>query len=39
VVGVGGSLINQKNLAAGEFDTITENARRYREEVEKGRIG
>jgi 2-dehydro-3-deoxyphosphogluconate aldolase/(4S)-4-hydroxy-2-oxoglutarate aldolase len=39
VVGVGGSLINQKNLEAGEFDTITENARRYREEVEKGRIG
>lgn len=39
VVGVGGSLINQKNLAAGEFDAITENARRYREEVEKGRGG
>ncbi len=39
VVGVGGSLINQKNLAAGEFDSITENARRYREEVEKGRGG
>jgi len=39
VVGVGGSLINQKNLAAGEFDSITKNARRYREEVEKGRGG
>lgn len=37
VVGVGGSLINQKNLAAGQFEAITENARRYREEVEKGR--
>lgn len=39
VVGVGGSLINQKNLAAGDFEAITENARRYREEVEKGRSG
>jgi len=37
VVGVGGSLINQKNLAARQFEAITENARRYREEVEKGR--
>ena len=37
VVGVGGSLINQKLLDAGEFETITENARRYREEVQKGR--
>lgn len=36
-VGVGGSLINQKLLDDQEFDTITQNARRYREEVEKGR--
>lgn len=39
VVGVGSSLINQKLLEAQEFETITENARRYREEVEKGRSG
>ena len=39
VVGVGGSLINQKLLDAGEFETITENARRYCEEVQKGRNG
>jgi 2-dehydro-3-deoxyphosphogluconate aldolase/(4S)-4-hydroxy-2-oxoglutarate aldolase len=39
VVGVGGSLINQKLLDAKEFETITANARRYREEVEKGRSG
>lgn len=39
VVGVGGSLINQKLLEAQEFKTITENARRYCEEVEKGRSG
>ncbi len=39
VVGVGGSLINQKLLEAREFKTITENARRYCEEVEQGRSG
>lgn len=37
VVGVGGSLINQKLLDAGDFDEITERAVRFREEVEKGR--
>lgn len=39
VVGVGGSLINQKLLAAQEFDKITENARRFCEEVASGRSG
>lgn len=39
VVGVGGSLINQKLLDAKEFETITENARRYCEEIQKGRSG
>ena len=39
VVGVGGSLVNQKLLEAQEFDTIAENARRYCEEVERGRNG
>jgi len=39
VVGVGGSLVNQKLLAAQEFDQITENARRYCEEVARGRNG
>jgi 2-dehydro-3-deoxyphosphogluconate aldolase/(4S)-4-hydroxy-2-oxoglutarate aldolase len=39
VVGVGGSLINQKLLDAKEFETITANARRYREAVQKGRSG
>jgi 2-dehydro-3-deoxyphosphogluconate aldolase / (4S)-4-hydroxy-2-oxoglutarate aldolase len=37
VVGVGSSLINQKLLDAGEFEIISENAHRYREEVQKGR--
>jgi 2-dehydro-3-deoxyphosphogluconate aldolase/(4S)-4-hydroxy-2-oxoglutarate aldolase len=37
VVGVGSSLINNKLLAAQQFDQITASARRYREEVEKGR--
>ena len=36
-VGVGGSLINQNLLEAKEFDKISENARLYREEVQKGR--
>ena len=39
VVGVGGSLVNQKLLAAGDFDKISENARRYCEEVVRGRSG
>jgi 2-dehydro-3-deoxyphosphogluconate aldolase/(4S)-4-hydroxy-2-oxoglutarate aldolase len=39
VVGVGSSLINQKLLDEKEFSTISENARRYREEVQKGRNG
>ena len=39
VVGVGGSLVNQKLLEAEEFDQIAENARRYCEEVERGRSG
>jgi 2-dehydro-3-deoxyphosphogluconate aldolase/(4S)-4-hydroxy-2-oxoglutarate aldolase len=39
VVGVGGSLVNQKLLEAKEFDLIAENARRYCEEVERGRSG
>jgi 2-dehydro-3-deoxyphosphogluconate aldolase/(4S)-4-hydroxy-2-oxoglutarate aldolase len=37
VVGVGSSLINQKLLEAKEFESISENARRFREEVQKGR--
>lgn len=39
VVGVGGALVNQKLLDARDFDTITERARRFKEEVEKGRAG
>ncbi len=39
VVGVGGSLVNQKLLEAREFDQISENARRYCEEVARGRSG
>ncbi len=39
VVGVGGSLVNQKLLEAQEFDQISENARRYCEEVARGRGG
>lgn len=39
VVGVGGSLVNQKLLEAQEFDRISENARHYCEEVERGRNG
>ena len=37
VVGVGGELVNQKLLDAKDFPVITERARRFREEVEKGR--
>lgn len=39
VVGVGGSLVNQKLLEAQDFDKISENARRYCEEVQRGRSG
>jgi 2-dehydro-3-deoxyphosphogluconate aldolase/(4S)-4-hydroxy-2-oxoglutarate aldolase len=39
VVGVGGSLVNQKLLDSKEFDTVSENARRYCKEVELGRNG
>ncbi|MDW7755818.1 MAG: bifunctional 4-hydroxy-2-oxoglutarate aldolase/2-dehydro-3-deoxy-phosphogluconate aldolase [Brevefilum sp.] len=37
VVGVGGSLVNQKLLMNREFSKITENAQRFCEEVERGR--
>lgn len=37
VVAVGSALVDQRSLDAREFDTITERARRFREEVEKGR--
>lgn len=37
IVGVGSSLINQSLLEAKEFTKISENARLYREEVQKGR--
>jgi 2-dehydro-3-deoxyphosphogluconate aldolase / (4S)-4-hydroxy-2-oxoglutarate aldolase len=39
VVGVGSSLVDQKLLAARDFATLTERAKRFREEVEKGRAG
>ncbi len=39
VVGVGGELVNQKLLDAREFASITERARRFRKEVDKGRQG
>lgn len=39
IVGVGGSLVNRKALEAKDFDQITQNARRYIDEVEKGRMG
>jgi 2-dehydro-3-deoxyphosphogluconate aldolase/(4S)-4-hydroxy-2-oxoglutarate aldolase len=39
VVAVGSALVNQKLLDARDFDTITERARRFRDEVEKGRAG
>ncbi len=38
-VGVGGSLVNQKLLDAGNLAEITARAVRFREEVEKGRAG
>jgi 2-dehydro-3-deoxyphosphogluconate aldolase/(4S)-4-hydroxy-2-oxoglutarate aldolase len=37
LVGVGGELVNQKLLDARDFAGITERARRFREEVAKGR--
>lgn len=38
-VGVGSSLVNNKLLESKDFATITDRARRFREEVEKGRAG
>ncbi|MFZ5808272.1 MAG: bifunctional 4-hydroxy-2-oxoglutarate aldolase/2-dehydro-3-deoxy-phosphogluconate aldolase [Chloroflexota bacterium] len=37
VVGVGGELVNQKLLESGDFATLTQRARNFRAEVEKGR--
>jgi len=37
IVAVGSALVNDKLLEAGEFDTITDRACRFREEVEKAR--
>ena len=37
VVGIGSELVNQKLLDARDFDAITERARAFRQEVEKGR--
>ena len=37
LVAVGGALVDQKLLDAGGFAAITERARRFREEVERGR--
>jgi 2-dehydro-3-deoxyphosphogluconate aldolase/(4S)-4-hydroxy-2-oxoglutarate aldolase len=39
LVGVGGELVSQKLLDAKDFATITERARRFREEVARGREG
>jgi 2-dehydro-3-deoxyphosphogluconate aldolase/(4S)-4-hydroxy-2-oxoglutarate aldolase len=39
IVAVGSALVNQKLLDAQDFDTLTQRARRFREEVEKGRAG
>jgi 2-dehydro-3-deoxyphosphogluconate aldolase/(4S)-4-hydroxy-2-oxoglutarate aldolase len=38
-VGVGSALINQKLLDAEDFSTLTERARRFVEEVARGRMG
>jgi len=38
-VAVGSALVDQKLLESGDFSTITERARRFKEEVEKGRKG
>jgi 2-dehydro-3-deoxyphosphogluconate aldolase/(4S)-4-hydroxy-2-oxoglutarate aldolase len=37
VVGVGSALVNQRLLDDEDFATLTDRARRYREEVQKGR--
>lgn len=37
MVGVGGELVNQKLLESGDFATLTQRARDFRAEVEKGR--
>ncbi len=37
IVGVGGELVSQKLLDAKDFASITERAKRFREEVEQGR--
>jgi 2-dehydro-3-deoxyphosphogluconate aldolase/(4S)-4-hydroxy-2-oxoglutarate aldolase len=37
MVGVGGSLVDQRLIDARDFGTITERARRFREEVDRGR--
>jgi len=37
VVGIGGELVNQKLLDTRDFTAITERARAFRQEVEKGR--
>jgi 2-dehydro-3-deoxyphosphogluconate aldolase / (4S)-4-hydroxy-2-oxoglutarate aldolase len=39
VVAVGSALVEQKLLDAKDFDTITDRARRFCEEVKKGRAG
>lgn len=39
ILGVGSALVNQKLLDARDFATISERARRFREEVKKGRGG
>ena len=38
-VGVGGELVSQKLLDGGNFDAITERARAFRAQVDKGRSG
>jgi len=38
IVGVGGELVSQNLLDAKDFSTITDRARRFREEVERGRL-
>jgi 2-dehydro-3-deoxyphosphogluconate aldolase/(4S)-4-hydroxy-2-oxoglutarate aldolase len=37
IIGVGSSLINQKLLEEKDFDTITDRARKLREEVQRAR--
>lgn len=39
IVAVGSALVNQKLLDAQDFDTLTQRARRFREEADKGRAG